>query len=482
VVGSRVLAVDIGSSGVRSAIVDSVGTIIATTRVRRADGGDGTRFDASRLWRDVAECIRELPADRHAVDALGIAGHVGTVFVGTDDEPVDVGRGWADGSGSDLLQRTAGADLAALLRETGRVTTAGTAAAAYLDLLDSRPDVAAEVARVLTPKDFVILRMTGRHVTDRTSAGYSGLSAVASGSWSPRALELVGLDGSRLPEQHPATAIVGTVDASTASALGLTKGLPVVAGTTDGSAGAASVLGDRRDAVADIAGTTDVLLRLVDDIAAAPARAVVNPYPLGGYSVGGPTGTTGGALMRWAAIMGFGSVEQAARRLEAVTRELGPGADGLSIDPSLSGSRFPHWDPARTGMVSGHREDHSRDHFLLAAAEGAAHIVRAAVDVLDPGRSATLVLAGGAARSPALARLRADVLGRTVEVCDEPDVSLLGAALLALRGARIDDGGFSTARRRTVVAPDSDRAASYEELHERWSSALGVEFTTPTGR
>ncbi len=471
-----VLAIDIGTSAVRSAAVDGGGVIVASTRVTRPDASAGTRFDAERLWLDVVQSVVSLPASARArISTLAIAGHVGTVFVDADGAPVGEGRGWADSSGIELLTAAAGDSLAELLAAAGRTTPAGGAGSALLALRRSDPAAAASVARVLTPKDFVIWRFTRAAVTDRTSAAYSGLSAIADSTWSPRMLELVGLDPAQLPEQFAADEIVGELASEVADELGLNRGVAVAAGATDGSVGAALVLRDRQGVVADVAGTTDVLVRLVASPGDAPTGAVINPYPLGGFSAGGPTGATGAAFARWAVLLGFADVADATSFLAARLEAIGPGADGLLIDPSLSGARFPHWRPERTGMVIGQREDHGREHVLLAAAEGAAHIVRDAVDALDPSGAATLVLAGGVARSPELARLRADVLGRPIEVCQQPDVSLLGAALIALRGAGADVSAFGAHERRETVHPDPARAEQYAALHATWRSSLGFD-------
>jgi len=242
-----VLAIDIGTSAVRSAAVDGGGVIVASTRVTRPDASAGTRFDAERLWLDVVQSIVSLPASARArISTLAIAGHVGTVFVDADGAPVGEGRGWADSSGIELLTAAAGDSLAELLAAAGRTTPAGGAGSALLALRRSDPAAAASVACVLTPKDFVNWRFTRAAVTDRTSAAYSGLSAIADSTWSPRMLELVGLDPAQLPEQFAADEIVGELASEVADELGLNRGVAVAAGATDGSVGAALVLRDRQ--------------------------------------------------------------------------------------------------------------------------------------------------------------------------------------------------------------------------------------------
>jgi sugar (pentulose or hexulose) kinase len=112
---------------------------------------------------------------------------------------------------------------------------------------------------------------------------------------------------------------------------------------------------------------------------------------------------------------------------------------------------------------------------MLAVLEAVAYSVREGVDALAGGAAGLpIVLAGGTARSDRLAQLRADVLGREVMVCAEPDVSLLGAALLALVGT----GGRALDEQADILrgnvrrfSPDPGRARAYDELYARWRTA-----------
>lgn len=100
--------------------------------------------------------------------------------------------------------------------------------------------------------------------------------------------------------------------------------------------------------------------------------------------------------------------------------------------------------------------------------------MREAVSRLDgPGAdTAPVLIGGGAIRAPWQARLRADVLGRPVLVSAEPDVSLRGAAMLALVGAgeypdlRAAHRALAPDVRR--YEPDPRRSARYDELFAAW--------------
>lgn len=471
--GQCVLAVDIGSTAVRAAVIEASGIVLSQRASPRSDASSGLSFDPVLLWRQLVEVVDAIPARiKSGVLGIGITAHVGTVLTDEDLNPIVPGSGWSQTAGVDDAFVRIGGQLPRVLSETGRPTLTGGGMTAALALRARDSQLFARVAHVLSPKDYLIARMTGEIATDFTSAAYTGASDVGLRSWSAHTLDLVGLDQRLFPRQLKSTDVVGVLQQPVADQFGLAPGTVVFCGGPDGSVGATYVVGDRGDFVADVAGTTDVLLRVVDSPSDAPAGSVVNPHTLGRWAAGGATGSTGGALSQWARLLGMGSAAEALERLEGGLVTLDPGSSGLSIGPSLSGSRFPRWNPAERGVVRGMSDSHSPEHFILAAAEGAAYVVREGVDLLagENGGDTPVVLAGGLANSSALCQMRANVFNREILVSTEPDVSLLGAGMLALLGAGVrtlSDRAGSVKRTRRIY-PDSGKAKRYENLYQRW--------------
>jgi sugar (pentulose or hexulose) kinase len=458
---------------VRAAVVTPSGTVLASSRRERPDSLSGVTFDAALLWQQVQDALAALPAPaRASAAALSIAGHIGTVFADAEFQPLGAGLGWADATGVELLAEQLGPELQPALATIGRATLTGGPAAAALAFRARDPEGFAGVRWILTPKDYLVARLTGAAVMDRTGAAYSGLSDVRARDWAPAILTALDLEPALLPPQVASTGIVAGVSPEVSVRLGLPGDLPVVAGGPDGSMGAAYVLAGRRDAVADVAGTTDVLVRPLPDPAAVSAQAMLNPSIFDGWAAGGATGMTGGALTRWATLLREADAASALERFGDELRLLPPGSEGLVARPTLSGSRFPRWRPGEVGLVSGQRDTHGPAHFLRAVAEGAAYVVREGVDLLADDQGVEVVLAGGAARSPLLSQLRADVLGRRVHVCGEPDVSLMGAAMVALIGCGIHatpaDAAAAMDQEWTVCDPDPQTASRYDDLFADW--------------
>lgn len=485
-----VLAIDVGTSAVRAGLIDFSGTVQRSTRRERVSHHSGVCFDAVRLWSDVCSALAGLmisPSDK--ISSLGIAGHIGTVFTDTDFNPLGDAGGWADSRGLEVLAEALPTCLDDLLAITGRPALAGGLLPALLDLRINSRSVFNNVRWAFSPKDYLVAKMTGIPITDHTSAAYSLASSVYDRDWSEETIRHLGLSPELFPPQYPATEVIGEVSATAAVDTGVPAGTPVVAGGPDGTLGATFTLGTNKMAIADIAGTTDVLVQLVDNPAAAPATAVLNPFTVPDvWSAGGSTGMTGGALTYWCSMLGFKGPAHVLERYAEEIRQIRAGSEGLLMQPTISGSRFPTWCPAERGGIWGMSIEHTPFHVIRAVQEGAAFVVREGVEALTAGTSSAhdpVLLAGGAAKSEFLAQLRADVLGREVITSDKTDVSLLGAGLVALVGGgvfnSISEGQSRLCGPVRHYEPDVNQTAIYDTLFAAWKDLRSATMPAASG-
>lgn len=456
-----VVAIDVGTSAVRAARIDVKTGERSIVRVPRSSSLGGDTFCAEALLDETEVALRDLePGD--GVAGLAISAHIGTVAVGVDCTPVEMGGGWADSRGLELLDGIDGHERERLLSTSGRPALVGGTLSLALELL--RSGAADLVQNLLSPKDYLVAHLTGEFATDDINASYTLARNIENGGWNEELLDYLGIPRIWFPKQLRATEIVGSVTAVAAERTGLPVGTPVMAGGPDGSVGIGLMLTDTVSVIGDVSGTTDVIARKVATPERAPHGTVINPLVDGkGFTAGGATGLTGGAVSRWRQLVG--AVDES--EVDAVP----PGSGGLSIVPSLSGHRYPRWRSADSGAVIGHRESHSSAHFIRAAQEGAAFTVREGLDLLDPSGKLPVVFGGGSARSEHNSQLRADCWDRTVHVVSDPDVSILGAAVIAMVGTGVCSS-FGDARNILglsfrEISPGAGTEAS-QFAYERW--------------
>ncbi len=479
--GDLVAGVDVGTSAVRVALFTSTGTVTASSRFPRSLVGD-TTFDADQLWEDFVACVRQLPSPlrRSPIRGVSFAGHIGTILVDDRGHPIGQSALWSDARGADMLE-AAWSTIPNAATRTGRAVPSGSSLALVCWLKRHEPTLLQRVRWLLSPKDYLVMRLTRQACTDETTAAYSLGFDVRQRLWSDDLLGLAGPHRACFPQVLPGTSVVGSVLPNVAASIGLPEGTPVVIGGPDGTVGAAALLGTAEDLIVDVAGTTDVFTGLTSDpMFTAPRGAVLNPYVSPGlWSYGGPTGLTGGALAWLATTLGYPDLATALAGLGTEMEGLPPGCGGIFVLPLLSGSRFPDWDHRERATLCGLTGSHTPAHILRATQEAVAYVSRQASERLTarPNRASkavSVILAGGAAASRAISQLRADVLGTPVLVADDAEVSVRGAAMLASVGSGVhrDLAQASRSMRPTLTRfePDPERSTSYEGLYRQWTA------------
>jgi xylulokinase len=364
---------------------------------------------------------------------LGLTGQMhGATFLDAADQPIRPALLWND-------QRTA-AQCAAmveavgaerLLAITGNPALTGFQAPKILWLRDAEPANYARVARVLLPKDFVRLRLTGEAATDASDAAGTLLLDVRRRDWSPEILVALGIPREWLPTVYEGPQIAGRLSSEIAAALGLPAGLPVAAGGGDNAAAAVGTGIIEAGPVSVSLGTSGVVFAHTDEFRPDPSgrlHAFCHAVPEG-YHLMAVTLAAGAALRWWRDLLGADDYE----RLTAEAATVPPGAEGLLFLPYLSGERTPHLDPAARGAFVGLTARHSRAHLTRAVLEGVVFSLHDGFALIrELGVPIREVRAtGGGARSPLWRQILADTLALPVRRVVAEEGPAYGAVLLA---------------------------------------------------
>jgi len=298
------------------------------------------------------------------------------------------------------------------------------------------------VRRVLLPKDFVRLRLSGEHATDVADASGTLLLDVARRQWSREVLDAAAIDPAMLPKLFESQEICARVSRAGAAATGLAEGTPIVAGAGDQAAGAVGLGITRPGTVSVTIGTSGVVFAATDRPALDPAgrlhtfcHAIPDRWHLMGVT------QAAGLSLRWLREQlepELGS-DDAYAKLTAAAAAIAPGADGLLWAPYLMGERTPHLDPNIRGALIGLAANHTRGHIVRAVLEGVAFSLRDSFTIFaELGVPIRRVrLGGGGARSPLWRQVQADVYAHDVEMASADEGAAYGAALLAGVGAGV---------------------------------------------
>jgi sugar (pentulose or hexulose) kinase len=433
------LVVDCGTSGCRAAVVSETGDILSQSRRQmRIDQPRPTfaEVDTDRLWH-LVQTVISAEVEKHpgiTFDAVGVSAMLGYVFLDRAGRPLMPAVIYADNRAADEAE-----EIRQLFTEkrylaiTGRLPSPLLLAPKIKWLATHRPAVTEKLSHIIGLKDDIVRRLTGNIQTDVAHLDYSGLYNVYRGKLEADILDALDIKKTLLPDAVPATAIAGTVGAEAAGQMGLTFGVPVISGSSDGTTAmyGAGVL-EEGNAVL-ISGTTDVLMI---GAAAAPgdggrALSVNTGFLPGTYLVGGPLGLSGGTLQYFAQLL-QASVSGLAEKIGT----LPPGSNGLLVLPGLSGERAPYWRPHLTGAVAGLTPDHKSEHLLRAVMEGCALRILSLLNVFAQNRlqPRTLNIAGGGAGIDVWNQIRSDACGLEVRKLAVSEATCLGTALFCKAG------------------------------------------------
>lgn len=436
------LGIDVGTSRIKAVLVDVSSRVIAraaiATRMHHP-APLAAEADPEDWWQAVRTVIRQVilqAGDPSAIAAVATTGLMQTpVFLAEDGKPLCPSPLWLD------LRALAEREIPK--RPSGPMLPLFGPKVAWA--LRQYPALIGRLASIVLPKDYIRLRLTGSYGTDEQDARATGLWHAKYG-W--RSAELAVLPEHVLPPVQPADALAGGVTEEASAETGIPAGTPVAVGTSDAAAARIGTGPLPEGAILLYLGTSAWLARR------RRAR----------YVDLGATIATAAALNWLRHITGlkddlhYQAAEQRAAELPA-------GAAGLFFLPHLMGERGPVFDPRQRGAFLGLTLYHGPEHLLRAVWEGTAYQIRQVLESAAGAAEDCLYCIGGLAGDASYTAILAMVLGRPLEVCEEPEVTALGAALVS---RKMLDGVAPRPRHgwRTVLPrPGSD---AYEALFARY--------------
>jgi len=345
------------------------------------------------------------------------------------------------------------------------------------------------VRKVMLPKDYVRLRLTGESVTDVADGSGTLMVDVARRKWSDEVLARAAIPPGILPKLCESPEVCAEISEESAKETGLAPKTPVVGGAGDQAAGAVGIGITRPGTVSATIGTSGVVFAATDRPALDPkgrlhtfCHAIPNRWHVMGVT------QAAGLSLRWfrdqfgSAYSGEGDPYD--RMCEAASH-VKAGADGAFWAPYLMGERTPHLDPNATAAFVGLTASHTRAHLIRAILEGVAYSLKDTFTILEEiGVPAQRIrLGGGGARSPLWRQIQADVYGSEVEIVAAEEGAAYGAAILAGVGARywssVDEACDGVVRVASGVKTDRATSALLQrnyQLYRRVYPALRCIF------
>jgi len=442
------MGIDLGTSSVKVILIDEGGALIDEASAPLALSRPRPLWSEQQpqaWWDAVQVAVGALKARRSldAVAGIGLSGQMhGAVLLDDRDQVLRPAILWNDGR--------AGAECKELEQSepnsreiTGNLAMPGFTAPKLVWVARHEPDIFKRTARVLLPKDWIRLKLTGEAVSEMSDAAGTLWLDVGQRRWSPAMLAATGLSERHMPRLVEGTEISGHLSSEAAALLGMRAGIPVAGGGGDNAAGAVGI-GVVHPGKAFVSlGTSGVIFVADDTLKKDPERAVhAFCHCIPGMWHRMAVILSAAATLSFAARLS-GAADEAS--LLAETEDAGLAAktqSRLVFLPYLSGERTPHNDPTASGVIFGLDGTTTRADLGRAALEGVAFALADGLDVLEAsgGTIESLSVIGGGARSRLWGRVLSAALQRPLTYHKGGEV---GPALGAARLARIAASGAS---------------------------------------
>jgi xylulokinase len=487
------LGLDIGTSGAKAILCDEGGRLLATALAEYPLSTPRPLWseqDPADWWRGAQQALRDVIAqsniDTGAIAGLGLTGQMhGAVFLDAQDLVIRPALLWNDQrTAAECAEITERVGAARLIEIAGNPALTGFQAPKILWLRNHESEHYASVARVLLPKDYIRLLLTGVAAADASDAAGTLLLDLKTRDWSDEILKKLEIPREWLPRVYEGPEVTGTLRPEIAQALGLPAGLPVAAGGGDNAAAAVGTGVVRAGVVSSSIGTSGVLFAHSDTIALDPQgrlHTFCHTVP-GQYHLMAVTLSAGGSLqwLRNQLRTLPGAEALTYDDLSAQASAIAPGADGLLFLPYLSGERTPHLDPLARGAFLGLTSRHTIGHLARAVMEGVTFSLRDGLEIM---RSLGLPLGqiratGGGGKSPLWRQMQANIYGAEVATLAAEEGPAYGAALLAGVAAGVFDSVHAAADRCVVVSgttePDQMASSSYDAIYAIYRDAYAA--------
>lgn len=475
------LGLDLGTSGLRALLVDEGGVAVAEAEahyeVRHPHPGWSEQDPSDWILACGAVMIAlrdKAPDAMAALKGIGLSGHMhGAVALDGQGDVIRPCILWNDTRSAEQAARLDA--LPGVRAVSGNIVFPGFTAPKLAWMAEHEPDLFARIDKVLLPKDYLVMWMTGEVVSDMSDASGSSWLDTGARVWSDDLLAASGMRADQMPRLVEGCARVGELRAPLVADWGITGPVTVAAGGADNAVAACGV-GCFAEGQGFVSlGTSGVLLAAKDSFAPDPATAVhtfCHAVPDRWYQMGVILAATD--CLNWLS-----------KRLKKTPAELAgllgdvTGPSDVLFLPYLSGERTPHNDSDIRGAFVGLGVDTDDATLVQAVMEGVCFALRDCHEALKAtGTDLKSVLAiGGGTKSTFWVETLATVLDLPLDL---PDAGEFGAALGAAHLARVAVTGErpETVMTRPKIAgtihPRDDLREAYDAAYHRFTRLYPV--------
>ena len=336
--------------------------------------------------------------------------------------------------------------------------------------------------KFLLLEDFILMKLTGRFVTEKSLMSSTGYFDINQGRLWGQALDCAGVETGKFPEIMECGVCAGSILADVADGLGINPGVIISTGAMDQAASAIGAGNIVPGTVTETTGTALVVAATVDTPDySSPVRLNTMRHGVPGKFLVLPYNQTSGIILKWFRdeFCRFETEkcgeagESVYACMDEMARAVPPLSNGLMLLPHFAGMLTPDVNPLVRGVFFGIGLETKKPHFIRSILEGTAFMLRQNIELL---RAMGVVIweirsLGGGSQSGLWSQIKADACGTAVHTMELEESTSLGAAILGsvaagMYGSIKEACGF--VRMKKCYMPDCITAGLYDKGYEKY--------------
>lgn len=421
----KCLGIDFGTTSVKAVLFDEKLNEIAshTEDYTLKTSGNIVELDAEKYWELLKKAIYKTGGGR--ADTLAIDTQCETLIL-TDENgnPVRDAIVWLDNRATkeaEMINSHFGRKK--VYEVTGQPEiTATWPACKLLWVKLNEPDVWAKTKKIFLLEDYLLYKLTGEFVTEKTLQSSTIYFDINTSDWWDEMLDYIGVSRDKLPRLEDSGKRVGEYD-----------GIKVVTSAMDQVAGAIGAGVVKKGVISEMTGTTMAIYVPTDKVPEFDENSFIPCH----YSFDGSYcllswSPTAGMALKWFRDAFLNDVDFG--KLDEMAEKVPVGSDGVTFLPYLCGSTMPKYNPDARGSFTGLTPEHTPAHFVRSIMESVSCMLKSNLDYMNVPVDEIRVMGGGA-KSSLWCSMKADMTGKKLITLKNKETACLGSAILAGVGA-----------------------------------------------
>ncbi len=335
-----------------------------------------------------------------------------------------------------------------------------------------------KIHKILFLEDYILYKLSGRFVTDKSIASISGMLDINKGTWREDIIDIVGINKSMLPDILDGGTVVGKICKNFAGLTGLNRNVVVVSGLLDAIANSVGAGNISFDKAVECTGTvlsiiTNSRIPFFNNL-----KIPINYFINGNYSLL-PFSPTAGIVLEWFG-KNFYDKKDFYKKMENEISGNYPDESNPFFIPYFKDMSIVHGNIKSRGVIFGLELEHKKKDICKSLYESIAFILKENLIVLEKIKKIkfeSVLSVGGASKSRQLSQLKSDILNKEVTVTRNKEAGCLGVAILAAVATNVyknlQEAVENMVKISKVYRPDIEKNIIYEKRYKAYRKILG---------